>query len=321
MFDPILVPLDGSLLAECVLPHASTLARTFKARILLVRVLDRNQESEKSQLFDLVNWQINKAGANLYLDKVSSGLKKSGLAVTTTAIEGPVSESIIDFAQTQNVKLIVLSSHGRSGISKWGISSVTQKIIFSAPSSVLIIRAQPPTEEGSKDKWLYDHIMVPLDGSKRAEIVLPMVAMFAHFHKSQIHLVHVIGTPEMARQLPLSHEDQELSDKIIARNQEEASHYLEQIRVHSPLDGIEVKTHIIASPNVAVALHEFSENEKIDLVALSAHGYTGNNQWPYGSMVNNFILYSRIPLLIVQDLPVREETEAPDVVQRHLTEQ
>jgi hypothetical protein len=49
------------------------------------------------------------------------------------------------------------------------------------------------------------------------------------------------------------------------------------------------------------------EQEHIDLVTLSAHGYTGNHQWPYGSMVNNFILYGKAPLLIVQDLPTKQE--------------
>jgi nucleotide-binding universal stress UspA family protein len=65
MFDPILVPLDGSLLAECVLPHANAIARAFNANVKLLRVLDRTQASEKTQIFDLVNWQINKTGAKL----------------------------------------------------------------------------------------------------------------------------------------------------------------------------------------------------------------------------------------------------------------
>ena len=60
---------------------------------------------------------------------------------------------------------------------------------------------------------------------------------------------------------------------------------------------------MLTSDNAAAALHELADKEGIDMVALSAHGYSGNNQWPYGSMVNNFILYSKVPLLIVQDLP------------------
>jgi nucleotide-binding universal stress UspA family protein len=93
----------------------------------------------------------------------------------------------------------------------------------------------------------------------------------------------------------------------VARNREEAIRDLEQVRLSSPLYDIPVQTYLLTSDNAPAALHGHVEQENIDLVALSAHGYSGNNQWPYGSMVNNFILYSKVPLLIVQDLPTKEE--------------
>ena len=319
MFDPVLVPLDGSLLAECVLPHVVAIARAFTAKVILLRLLDKNQASEKAQLFDLLNWQINKTGAKLYLEKISTRLQKSGLRVEVVVLEGLVAESITEYALNRGVKLIILSSHGRSGLSQWGISSVTQKIIFSAPTSVLIIRAHQPAASESID-WQYTRIAVPLDGSRRAENVLPMVTLLARFHQSRIHIVHVVKTPEMAHQMPLSREDMELSDRIVARNREAAIRYLDQVRLQSPLDGIEVQTRLLTSDNAAAALHELSEKESIDMVALSAHGYSGNNQWPYGSMVNNFILYSKVPLLIVQDLPAKEEPPMVDMAPRESTE-
>lgn len=319
MFDPILIPLDGSLLAECVLPHASAIARAFNSRVMLLRALDRNQAAEKAQLFDLLNWQINKTGAKMYLEKTSARLQKSGLRVEVTVLEGLVAESITDFAQSQGMKLIILSSHGRSGLSQWGLSSVTQKIIFSAPTSVLIIRAHQPTAS-DLDERLYTQIMVPLDGSRRAENVLPMVTALARFHQSRIHLVHIVRAPEMARQMPLAREDVDLSNRIIARNREEAIRYLDQVRLHSPLEGIDVETHLLTGDNAASALHEFADQEHIDLVVLSAHGYSGNNRWPYGSMVNNFILYSKVPLIIVQDLPAKEEPIVNEMVPREREE-
>ena len=132
--------------------------------------------------------------------------------------------------------------------------------------------------------------------------------------------MHVVKTPEMARQMPRHREDVELSDRIVARNREEAIRYLEQVRLHSPLEGIDVQTHLLTSDNAAAALHELAEQENIDMVALSAHGYSGNNQWPYGSMVNNFILYSKVPLLIVQDLPAKEEPAVVEMTPRERAE-
>lgn len=319
MFNPILVPLDGSLLAECVLPHVVAIARAFDARIILLRVLEKNKANGTAQMFDLLNWQLKKTGAKLYLEKISARLQKSGLRIENAVLEGLVAESITEYALSREVKLIILSSHGRSGLSQWGISSVTQKIIFSAPTSVLIIRAQQPAASESIERQ-YSRMMVPLDGSRRAENVLPMVTLLARFHQSRISIVHVVKTPEMPRQMPLAREDVELSEQVVARNREEAIRYLDQVRLHSPLDGIDVQTHLLTSDNAAAALHELADKEGIDMVALSAHGYSGNNQWPYGSMVNNFILYSKVPVLIVQDLPAKEEPGTVDMVTRERTE-
>lgn len=320
MFDSILVPLDGSLLAECVLPHAVAVARAFDAKITLMRVLDKRQGAESAQLFDLLNWQIAKTDAKLYLEKISARLKESGAQTQEVVLEGLVAESITEFAQSHKMKLIVLSSHGHTGLSQWGISSTTQKIIFSASSSVILVRAHlPVTGELTLKEKPYRQIMVPLDGSWRAENVLPSTTLLSRFHQSKIHIVHVVKPPEMARHMPLVREDLELSNRIVARNREEAVRYLDQMRSHSPLAEIDLKTHLLTSDNAAAVLHELVEREHIDLVALSAHGYSGNNQWPYGSMVNNFILYSKVPLLIVQDLPAKEETTQADVTVREHT--
>jgi nucleotide-binding universal stress UspA family protein len=302
MFDPILVPLDGSLLAECVLPHVIAIGQAFDAKIMLLHVLNKNRADVAStQLIDLLNWQINKAEAKLYLQRIGDRLQNSGLQTKANVLEGLAAEEITEFAQNQEMKLIILSNHGHSGLRNWGTGSITHKIILSAPTSVLLIRA--PQEQP------YRRILVPLDGSWRAENVLPMVTLLARFRRSQIQIVHVVKTPEMARHLPPVQEDIDLSNRIVVRNQEEALHYLDQLQLRLPLAGIDVKAHLIISNNAAVAIHELVDREQIDMVVLSAHGYSGNSQWPYGSMVNNFILYGKVPLLIVQDLPVKSVKE------------
>src|ERR1700690_629057 len=111
MFEPILVPLDGSQIAECVLPHAVALGRAFNAKIMLLYVLDKNQAGASPQLFDLLNWQINKTQAKLYLEKIRERLQKSYLQTDAVVLEGPSAESISEFAQSQEMKLVILSSH------------------------------------------------------------------------------------------------------------------------------------------------------------------------------------------------------------------
>ncbi|MDO9302448.1 MAG: universal stress protein, partial [Anaerolineales bacterium] len=191
MFDTILVPLDGSQLADCVLPHVLAIARSFDAEITLLRILEKNHAGTSAQLFDLLNWQINKTRAALYLDKIQTQLQKSNIRVQTEVLEGLIAEGITEYAQNRGMKLIILSSHGRSGLTQWGISSITQKIILSAQTSLLIVRAHQYGAHVDEfiEAPIYQNILVPLDGSQRAENVLPIITQLANFHKSQIHLV------------------------------------------------------------------------------------------------------------------------------------
>jgi len=322
MFDSILVPLDGSQLAECVLPHAAAFACSFDAEITLLRILEKNQTGVTAQLFDLLNWQIQKTKASLYLEEIKERFKESNILVRAVILEGLVAEGINEYAQNQGIKLIILSSHGRHGLTQWGISSITQKIIMSAPTSVIVVRAHQQkilTGELSTIP-LYQRILVPLDGSQRAEHVLPIVMQLAQVHKPTLHLVHVVQTPEMARQMPPTHEDIDLANRVVERNREEAGHYLEQVKSRSYLQGIEVQTHLIASDHTAVSLHQVVEQEQINMVTLSAHGYSGEHQWPYGSVVSNFILYGKVSLLIVQDMPAKQELKPLELSSRERVE-
>jgi nucleotide-binding universal stress UspA family protein len=313
MFAPILVPLDGSLLAECVLPQVIAIGQVFNSKIVLLHVMDKNPGDASAQFIDLLNWQINKTEAKLYLERIADRLEKVGLRTTAIVLEGQVAESISEFARSQAMKLVILSSHGSSGLRPYGISRVTDEITFNAPTSILIVRAREVKEQP------YGHILVPLDGSWRAEYLLPMVTLLARFHNSQVQIVHVVKPPEMARHLPVAQEDIDLSNRVVARNREEALKYLEQVQSVSPLAAIDVKTHLITSDNAPLAIHEIVDQEKIDLVALNAHGYSGSDQWPYGSMVNNFILYGKVPLLIVQDHPIKEETSQVQITVKEHT--
>lgn len=318
MFDSILVPLDGSQLADCVLPHVAAIARSFDSEITLLRMLEKSRVGLSIQSFDLVNWQINRTKANLYLEKTKAYFQQSNIRAHVIVQEGLVTEGITEYAQSQGIKLIVLSSHGRNGLNNLGVSSITQKIILSTHASILLVRAhQYGTQTDTlPESPIYQRILVALDGSQRAEIVLPIITQLAHFHKSEIHLVQIVQTPEMARQMPPTREDIELSNNLVARNREEARLYLEQVKSRSYLEGISVQTHLITSDNTIVALHQLVEQERIDLVAFGAHGYSGNHQWPYGSTVSNFILYGRTSLLIVQDLPISSDSQALERMER-----
>ncbi len=311
MLDSILVPLDGSLLAEVVLPHLVAIARAFNSEAVVLRVVGQNRPRGTTHSVDPLNWQINKTETRLYLGKIEAQLQEAGVKTKTATREGMAADWITDFAEEEGSNLILLSTHGRSGLSQWGISSVVQRIILSAPTSLLIVRAHESSSEELTEHH-YRRILAPLDGSLRAEHVLPLVVRLARFHQSQIHIVHVVKKPEMPRRLPPTQEDIELSDRIVRRNQEEIAEYFAEMQLRSPHEDIDVQTHILISEDVSAALHDYVDREHIDLVALSAHGYSGNSQWPYGSIANNFISYGKVPLLLSQDLHRQERPPTVD---------
>lgn len=313
MFERILVPLDGSPLAECVLPHVVALARAFNSQVILLQVLEPLHGSALAQAVDPLEWQYVKAEAEAYLNGIAARLEDFGLKVQRTLKEGIAAEHIIEFAHRNGIDLIVLSSNGRSGLSDWNISIVVQKIVLWAYTSILIVRAHL-----SADKELanlgYQHILVPLDGSRRAENVLPPTMILSRFYGSRLLLAHLVCKPEMPSRTPLTPAEAELVNKITERNRHEATQYLEEIRSGS-MAGVDTRLYIREGNNAD--LLNLVELEDVDLVVLSAHGHSGNPKWPYGSLTLSYIAYGTTPLLIVQDLSWDEEQmTVADIVAR-----
>ncbi len=309
MFDHILVPLDGSPLAEGVLPHVVAMARAFDARVILLRVVERPRAASQIRFVDPLDWHMSKVEAGAYLKGLTIPLQEAGLQTESVLLEGKAAERVIEFAHSHDVSLIILSSHGRSGLSGWNVSSVVQKIILRTHLSTMIVRAYQPIARNLTDLH-YQRVLVPLDCSRRADCVLPLVTALTRFHESQLLLAHVVHRPEMIRRSPPTQQDIELADRLTERNRLEATRYLEQVRSWQTRN---VQTQVLVSDNAATALHELVKRENVDLVVLSAHGYFGGTKWPYGSVTLSFIAYGTTPLLVVQDL-------SPDELESTLAE-
>jgi len=299
MFSRILLPMDHSSLAECVLPHTVAVTRAFESQVTLLHVLDVGNRASWRRAVDPLNWQIRKAEAETYLNDLTLRLQKAGLPTEKRIQEGQAAEQVVEFARNNDFHLIILSSHGQSGLSGWNVSSVVQKIILRAHTSMMIVRAYQPASTDVTG-LRYRRLLLPMDGSQRAECVLPVASALARAHVARIFLAHVIQRPAMPRRTLPTREDVELADRIVERNRAEATRYLDELQ--SRLSG-KVEVRMLVSDQAAMALHELADQEKIDLILLSAHGYSAVTRWPYGSVVSSFITYGTAPLLIVQDVP------------------
>ena len=299
MIDHVLVALDGSLLAECVLPHAVAIAQALDARVTVLRAVEDSGPGFEAGVIDPLEWHMLKSEAEAYLDEVARRLRNAGLQTDRTLVVGEPAERIIEFARGENVGLILLSSHGRSGLSGWNISSVVQKVALRAYATMMIVRAYRPAADDLAG-LRYKRLLVPLNGSQRAECVLPLATQLAGFHQCRPLVAQVVDTPEMPRHVPFTEEEMALRQRLIEVNRQKGARYLEKLRSRLPAD---VGTRLLLSEHPAETLHDLVDEEKVDLVLLSAHGYSGSAQWPYGNTTLNFIAYGTTPLLIVQDLP------------------
>src|SRR6266496_3761011 len=302
LINHILVPLDGSTLAECVLPHVIAIAPVTNARITLLHVMQQPQNERGSGAVDPIEWHLQKQKSEKYLEQTVSQLNQSGiLGIESSILEGDPANSVIDFARNNNVDLIALSSHGKSGLSGWNVSSVVQKILLRSYKSALLVRAYLPTSAGTT-KIRYKRLFVGMDCSPRSEFVLPFAIGLAQFHKSQLILESVIEKPQSINRFPLSDQDTELINTFVDKNYQAASHYLKQLVTQFAMKDLKLNAHVSIGDSAISVLHDMAEESNADLVMLVAHGHTGERRWPYGSVATSFIAYGSTSLMIMQDL-------------------
>ncbi|MCU0463543.1 MAG: universal stress protein [Anaerolineae bacterium] len=294
----ILVPLDGSAVTECVLPHAVAIAKTFNGIITLAHVLEQPSESLHLPKADPLDWYLKKSAAKLYLSKIQTQLQENLVDSEVVILEGNAAEQIVKHAHAMRADLLIISNNCHNKSNTGAVSSNVQHILQHVWTSVLIVRTDGSTVDLPQD-LRYQRMLVPLDGSQRAGAALTFVKAFARAYRPEILLAHVVARPEMPRHLPLTQEETELVNRMVECNREEGAKYLDQVRdqVHPTCE-----TRLLVGDNVAATLQNLSEEENVDLLVLSAHGYSGESRWPYGSITNRFITHGTTPLLIVQDL-------------------
>jgi nucleotide-binding universal stress UspA family protein len=344
MFNRILVPLDGSALAERAIPHAEQFARIFGSNIFLLQVLDPSSYHENHNPIDPLGWQIRKTEADMYMNKIAARIRENleentrdaqdahnAITQSNTRIknrveysiqEGKTAENIVNFAHAKKIDLLVISTHGSGGLSRWNISSVIEKVVNLIYLSVLIVRAYdfPETE---RTRIHYHRILLPIDSSRRAESSLSAGIALArgdkpmglstdsegpslHQAKSEasvtqtkLILAAVIKPPEFPIPKPYPTVIEKLSAQLMDISREAVKNYLSEMKER--LD-VECEICVVENDSVSFAIQELAIQEEIDLVVLCAHGYTGQSIWPYGSITRNYMEHGTKPVLVIQDV-------------------
>jgi nucleotide-binding universal stress UspA family protein len=285
----MLVPLDGSNTAEKVLPYARYLVGKFKIPVQLLSVVDigevvTHMASGKARFLETLIEDAVRSSEN-YLRVVAKTF--SGAEVTCTVEKGRAKEVIIEKGKTDTGMLITMATHGRSGLNRFLLGSIAEKVLRGTANPLLLVRAKPGAK--SKGEATLKSIIVPLDGSELAESVLPMVAAVAKKLELEVALFRAYS---FLAGLNYS--------QLIASVRDEANEYLQDKTAEVKKLGVNQVKYAskqgIASDEIIALAREMPDN----LIAMCSHGRTGIERWVVGSVTETVVRHSDGPVLVVR---------------------
>lgn len=309
-FRHVLVCLDRSSSAEANIPYARRFAEAFGAKMTLLHVMpSEDGTGHEWSRPDALEWEIRRLQADQYLRTVRTSLLPSASqSETSTELrQGVPAERIVATAREIGADLTFLAIHGEGGAR---LGATTQHVL--AHGSLLVTHPGWPVSAPP------ERILVPLDGSTRAESVLPVVVTLARARGAEVILVHAVADPTPTALLS-DRADFDLAESLATRLEANAERYLGHLRERIMRDVPVVRTLVLRRAAVSQALLEASAEVRADLIVLGAHGSTCDVAQPYGSVSSYLLGNARIPLLVLQDTPAGEELRRSDAPARPST--
>lgn len=292
IYKKLLVPLDGSKLGELSFPFAKDLAVKLNLSITFLYVSTPEEKESGPMHKAYVEWTAH----NIRGQSIADGapLATSGAVV----VHQSAAEGILDCARDNNIDLILMVTRAR-----WDLGSVADRVLRTSHIPVCLVRGDS-TARISHDNWSYMTIIVPLDGSRLAEGILPHVEAIAKSRGPgtvDVILVRVCEPPAVSSDYP---EDMAVSweehvKQEVATCQVSGKQYLSGIEERLNQAGIKVKQHTLVG-KVADEIIDFAEKTPSSLIAMSTHGRSGVGRWVFGSVAEKVLLGASSPILLVR---------------------
>lgn len=295
MYDNILFPTDGSDPAEPVLEYALRTAAEHEATIHVLNVVDTGAVGTvRGEVVDALE-----AEGDRIVAEATERARAHGVSVVSEVLRGDPHETIVDYSNRSNVDCIVMPTHGRRGIHRFLLGSVTERVINTAPVPVVAVnpdRDRPLTYPPQR-------VLVPTDGSRGAELAVTAGIDVASSMGATLHLLHVIETGSLgpdARSGLGDGESTHRATEIIA----EATERVET----SSIDPV---TSVVEHDEPARVIHDYLDDNEIDLAIMGTHGRTDFNRYVMGGVSAKLVRTSPVPVMWVRE-PHSDESRDPE---------
>lgn len=290
MYNKILVPLDGSILSEGVLPYVRSLARALHLPVELLHVNNPHPGASAP------------AVSTEYLEKIAASF--SGITDVSCTVElGYPAAVIVDRAAEQTGALIAMATHGYSVPQRWLLGSVAEKVLHATTNHLLLVR---PAGADPGGEARLNTVLVPLDGSALGEKVLPTVSELTACLKLEAVLVHVLvrfyfGAPDAL--LPVFGANVPNQQELWAQASADASQYLTERVEELRANGLTRVSSLLiedGAEGAAAAIIELAQKTADNLVIMSTHGRSGIGRWLLGSVTERVVRHTSDPVIVIR---------------------
>ena len=295
----ILVPLDGSPFAEQALPWAIAIARKSRARLRLAlahQVPSPPPLDEASiRLYARIELTLRKSQRE-YLRGVAARIKgEQSIQVAMAMLDGPPAHALRDYVRDVGVDLLVMTTHGRGGIQRAWLGSVADQLVRSLEIPLLLIRPK----EGAAAAARVEEILVPLDGSRRAEAALPAALSIASLLGARLALVQAVPPIVIVTDPPMPF-PRGFDDELMALRRREAQDYLDGIAEQVTGLGVPASGAAVLGGSAFDTIQAAAHAPATGMVALATHGRSGLRRLVLGSVADKLVRAGELPVLVTR---------------------
>lgn len=287
MYDDILFPTDGSDPAEAVLDYALDIASEHDATIHILNVADTSGDS-LTRIQDTVVDVLEHEGQQIVDEGADRG-RERGVTVVSEVLQGDPYKMIVDYSEQSAIDCIVMPTHGRRGIQRFLLGSVTERVINTASVPVIAVNPQ-------KDRALTypcQHLLVPTDGSRGAELAVTEGIAVANATGATLHLLHVVETGSLGPDARSTLKEGELPER--------ANDIMAEVAKTVEAASLDAVTSAIECGEPSREIRTYMEENAIDLAILGTHGETDFSRYVMGGVSAKIVRTSPVPVMWVRE--------------------